>query len=145
MDEIVELTEKDFYPPDPIDKLLLVEVGDIFDEMNQAIYFSGEQPVADPYKNGNNTDAFLMDIFHQVGYLPNGSRVIAPNIAEVLDSCGQYFDVYHMSVLQRQLWIQATQRLVDRFCEYRLYDKTHIHRYDYYQLRGDTLVLKLFE
>lgn len=143
MDEIVPTTPEDFHQPMP-DSLVLVEVGDIFEEMRCNILQHGEIPAIDTDRITYGLDAFMMDVFQQLGYLPGGFQGIAPNIDCVLDTCGQYFDVYHLSPVQYWAWRHAAQQLVHRFVALGMYDKSHVHICDYHQLRTDTLVLKLF-
>jgi hypothetical protein len=125
------------------DHLLIVEVGDLFDEMADAIAEGGELP-AHILDNGN-TDAFLMDLYQAVGYRPEGTIDLKPNVRDVLDASHYYFDVLELSPLQRQLWHTFMDRLLVRFDEFKLYDGQHMHRYDYHRLHGDVLLLKLAE
>ena len=125
------------------DHLLIIEVGDLFDEMECQITHRNELPVFT--MQNHNTDAFLMDLYQAVGFRPEGSRDIEPNVRDVLKDCGVYFDVPEFSSLQRRLWLEFMDELMARFDAFKLYDSYYIHRYDYYRLHGDVLLLKLAE
>ena len=124
-------------------RLLLVDVGDLFDEMDDAIYAAGEVPLHNRYHE--NLEWFFEEIYNSICYLPRFDRAAVANIENVLSACGTYFDANHFSPLQRQLWYQMAYQLVDRFQAYRLYNNRFENIYDYHALRGDILVLKLFE
>lgn len=139
MEEIVELHPSDFYPPES-ETLLLMDVGDIFDEMHRVIALNGEKPIHDV--DGGNTDLFFMDIYNELGYLPFGPLHVNQYADNVLAACGSYFDATGFTGLQKELWRNAAQALASRMHAYGLYDHTHTNRYDYYRLQGDTLLLK---
>jgi hypothetical protein len=129
------------------DQFLLVEVGDIFDQLVRDIHWFGEQPIIHPERDHALMDAFMMDIFHQVGYLPFDSSDIGSNVGEVLDASPQYFNAPKLSSLQRRIWVNAAQQLVNRFTEFGLYGELlaggRVNNYDYYCLQRDTLVLRV--
>lgn len=123
------------------DHLLVVDVSDILGDMHRTILAYGEHPIYNDL-NAPNLAPFLWDIFEEVGYLPEGYRFISKNIMGVLDAAGQYFDHGYMSDLQRQCWHNVTQKLIDRMVEYRLYDQTHVNKFDFYNYADGTLYLR---
>lgn len=142
MDEIVELTERDRQHQHD-HKLMVIDVGDIFDEMEEIIRLAGEVPIHNRYHE--NTGWFVEEIYNSICYLPRLDRAAVANIENVLAACGTYFDHYAFTPLQRELWYQLAYQLVDRFQTFKLYNQRCENMYDYHALHGDALILKLFE
>lgn len=140
--EIVDVPEHELIPPHQ-DQYLLLDVGDIFDEMEQAIRMGGEIPIHNRYHE--NMGSFVEEIYNSLGYLPRFSPAAVRNIENILQMCGIFFDHYTFTPLQREQWYVMAQRLVQRMQDYRLYNHRYENMYDYHCLDGDTLVLKLFE
>jgi hypothetical protein len=132
-----DLSEHDFPP-----EIVIVDIGDIIEDMHGVILSAGEQPVYGQ-PDSEHLSGFLFDIFNEIGYLPDGHRFIARNIADVLFTSEQYFSCAHLSPLQYQGWMVATQQIIDRFIEYRMYDsREHVHNFDYHDYHDGTLYLK---
>lgn len=144
MDEIVELSNADFYPP-PEEKLIIVDVGDIFQYVEQRALWAGENPVHGDLLYDPCTTSFLNDLYDQISFIPNGNRAAAVNIKSTLEMCGQYFHSSHFTPLQQQLWYEAADMLLERFYGLKMYNERHENRYDFYAMHGDAMVLKLFE
>lgn len=121
------------------ESLLLVEVRDLLDDLEDDIDHAGEEAVH--LLSEGHLDAFLMDIYHHVGYLPYGHHGASQNIMEVLDTCPSYFPASGFTPLQINLWMKFAQHLATRFTEHRLYDAHYVNMFDYDRLHGDVLIL----
>lgn len=143
MDDFVALTEADyqhhnFFP----DHVVIVDISDILEEMHSVIVTHGETPVYE-HLNHHSMSSFLFDIYNEIGYLPDGKRFVARNTSSVLDTVNMYFDCTSLSPLQRQSWLVATQKIIDRFVSFKLYNQqNHIHNYDFHLYEHGTLYLK---
>jgi hypothetical protein len=139
-DDFVELSDADYRRS--VDHLILMDVSDILEQMHATILAYGEKPAYENLQYGS-IGAFLFDLYHEVGYLPNGNRGVTQNIRDVLDTAPQYFDCPELTPLQRQCWYVVMQQMVDRFVEFRMYDASHVHAFDFHDYRNGTLYLKL--
>lgn len=138
MDDFVELTPEDYRGS--VDRLVVVDVSDILEQMHATIVAYGEKPAYENLQYGS-IGAFLFDLYHEVGYLPSGHQPATSNIRDVLDAAPQYFDCTELSSLQRQCWHVVMQKMVERFVEFNMYDPTHIHRFDFHDYENGTLYL----
>lgn len=139
MDDFVILTDADYRSQ--VDRLVIVDVSDILEQMHSTILAYGERPAYENLQYGS-IGAFLFDLYHEVGYLPAGHRPATGNIRDVLDAAPQYFDCTELSSLQRQCWYVVMQQLVDRFVEFKMYDANHIHHFDFHDYQNGTLYLR---
>lgn len=136
------------YRDTPEDRLLLVEISDLLEELEVTILTSGERPVHGSVY-GENVDAFVFEIFNQIAYFPTAERKweqVVRNVDDTLNCCGLFFDQPEFTPLQRHQWHLFAMKLMTRFTQFQLYNPAdNTHRYDYHSLRCGTLVLKLFE
>jgi 6-phosphogluconate dehydrogenase len=124
-----------------VENLLVMDIGDILDDLQKELQRIGIRSVCEDWHKGP-IESFLYEIFTEVGYLPDGERRVAYNVTDVLDTSGQYFDRGDMCSYERIQWMIAVQRLINRFVEYRLYGKDHVHVYDFFAYENNTLYLQ---
>lgn len=125
---------------------LILDLKDLFDEMRRSFDVLGEP--SDYLDDSVALDAFLQDLFSNICYLEhfhNSVSTIKRQINSVLDQACQYFYIDDFSTGHRRIWAKFTHSLVELFKEHRLYGRDHVHRYDYWSLRDETLKLKLWE
>lgn len=140
-DDFIRIPATPYERYDP-ERLLVMDVSDIFDDMHQHIVTAGEVP-AYGHLNNEYFGAFVFDLYEEISFLPDHTRLIAANINGLLDTASQYFDCVMLSWHQRQCWFYAAQQLVDRLIEYRFYcPRDRVHQYDFHEFNNGTLYLR---
>lgn len=122
---------------------LIIDLGEIFDQLETKLQERGEVPI---YGTRDNPylDSFLFELFNRLGYMPAKDREAAQNILPLLEECSQYFDRCDMTLFQRDCWVDVVKHVLDAFVEHDLYDHHDVHRWDYDRYHQGVLYLKLY-
>lgn len=117
---------------------------DIFDQLNETILLAGEQPAVD-FNDEGEVQMFMFDLFSNVGHLPTGYAVNIGGLVDVVIRDAHDYLTTDFTPLQTKLWYNATADLIKRFHSFQMYEATtSTHRYDFEDMVGSDLLLKLY-